>query len=98
MHGERLSHHPVGMTAGARSGPPPRHGNRFDGRRKLRIDSTSNRRLPERDTDRLEPAPDVPVDGGGAEWHLFVQRPFGRMEDERLGLWSAEATVRSDEL
>src|SRR5436190_2856979 len=54
--------------------------------------------LAELDADRPEPAPDVAVDGWGPERDVLVELPFGRVEDERLGLRPAEPAVRADEL
>ena len=55
-------------------------------------------RLAKPDADRLEPAPDVAVDRRGAQRDLLVERPLGRVEDERLGLRATKATVRADQL
>src|SRR4051794_12895453 len=45
-----------------------------------------------------QPAPKVAIDRWCAEGDLLVQRPAGRVEDERLGLWAPEPAVRPDEL
>src|SRR4029453_19643943 len=44
------------------------------------------RRRAERDPDRFQPAPDVAIDGRGADRDRLVELPLDRVEDERLRL------------
>ena len=53
---------------------------------------------PQLDPDVAEPAPDVPVDRRRTERHRLVERPLGRVQDERLRLRAAQAAVGADQL